>query len=60
MNAERDIFDRPDEDAADRLADADADADIAAGRFVDHEQVTAWLSSWGKPDEKPAPDEWFK
>ncbi len=60
MNAEREIFDRPDEEEADRLSDAEADADIAAGRFVDHEEVAAWLATWGKPDEKPAPEEWFK
>jgi predicted transcriptional regulator len=60
MNAEREIFERPDEAEADRLSDAEADADIAAGRVVDHEEVAAWLATWGKPDEKPAPEEWFK
>ena len=60
MNAERDIFDPPDQDAADALADAEADADVAAGRLIDHAEVAAWLATWGKPDEKAAPPEWFK
>ncbi len=60
MNAERDIFDRPPQDEADRLADAEADADFAAGRVVGHAEVTAWLATWGTPDEAPAPAEWLK
>lgn len=27
--------------------------DIAAGRTVPHEEVAAWLRTWGTPDEKP-------
>ncbi len=30
-------------------------ADIEAGRTIPHEQVVAWLKSWGKRTEKPAP-----
>lgn len=60
MNAEREIFDRPDADAADKVADTEADADLAAGRVVDHAEVAAWLAKWGTPDEKPAPAEWLK
>lgn len=60
MNAERDIFDRRDADAADRIADAEADADLAAGRVVDHAKVVEWLSKWGTPDENPAPPEWLE
>ena len=60
MNAERDIFDRHNADAADRVADAEADADLAAGRVVDHAKVVEWLSKWGTPDEKPAPPEWLE
>ena len=59
MNAEREIFDRSDEDAADALADAEADADVAAGRVVDHDEVAAWLKKWGTADETPAPPEWL-
>lgn len=27
-----------------------------SGAFVSGEKVSEWLSSWGKPDEKPAPE----
>lgn len=30
-------------------------ADIAAGRFVEHDAVAAWLRSWGTGDEQPPP-----
>lgn len=30
-------------------------ADAAAGRLVPHEEVSAWLKTWGKPGEKKAP-----
>ncbi|MDR6852442.1 putative transcriptional regulator [Sphingomonas sp. BE123] len=60
MNAERDIFDRPPQDEADRIADAEADADVAAGRIVDHAEVAAWLAKWGTPEETAAPAEWLK
>lgn len=49
------IFERPLDEAAERAADAAARADIAAGRFVRHEDVVKWLESWGKPDELPCP-----
>lgn len=35
------------------------DAGIAAadaGRVVPHDQVVAWLQSWGSPDERPMPE----
>ena len=44
----------------DAIADARADAEIAAGRGVPHEEVVAWLKKWGTPDEVPAPAEWFE
>lgn len=50
MNAERDIFDRPDESDADALAEADADA--AAGRIVDNAEVAKWLAKWGPPTKR--------
>lgn len=56
MNAEREPF----ISAEDAAADAEADADIAAGRVVPHEEVMAWMEKWGTPDEVPAPAEWFK
>lgn len=41
------------------LADAEAEADIAAGRVYPHEEVAAWLDTWGSPDFKPF-HEWRK
>ena len=57
MNAERAIYEQHDLDA-EAAADARAEADIEAGRVVDHEDVAAWLATWGTPDEKPVPPEW--
>ena len=48
------IFDVIDEDAEAR-AIAEAEADIAAGRLVPHDEVVKWLRSWGSPDELPCP-----
>jgi predicted transcriptional regulator len=57
MNVERDIFaGLPVND--DDESDARALADIAAGRVVSHAEVSAWLATWGTPDEKPMPPEW--
>jgi len=58
MNAERAIYHDIDLDA-EAAADARAEADIEAGRVVDHEEVAAWLAKWGSPDETPAPAEWL-
>jgi len=62
MIPEPSIFDQIDEldPDADERALAEAEADLAAGRFVPHEEVAAWLETWGTPDEKPAPESWFK
>jgi RHH-type rel operon transcriptional repressor/antitoxin RelB len=30
-------------------------ADLEAGRMVEHEKVSKWLKSWGKPSEGAAP-----
>ena len=40
----------PDEIAA---SDNRARADIAAGRVYPHEEVAAWLRTWGSPDYRP-------
>jgi predicted transcriptional regulator len=48
------IFDEIDEDAEAR-AIAEAEADVAAGRVVPHDEVVKWLRSWGTPDELPCP-----
>lgn len=37
---------------------AAADADVAAGRVVPHEDVVRWLRTWGTPDETPLPGPW--
>jgi predicted transcriptional regulator len=48
------LFDQIDEDAEAR-AIAEAEADVAAGRVVDHEAVRRWLLSWGTDKELPPP-----
>jgi predicted transcriptional regulator len=48
------IFDQTDE-AAEARAIAEAEADIAAGRVVPHDEVVKWLRSWGTPNELPCP-----
>jgi predicted transcriptional regulator len=42
-------------DVDDATADAEALADLRAGRTISHDKVKAWLRSWGKPDELPPP-----
>lgn len=54
MSAGHSIFE-VDEDA-ETAADAEGMADIAAGRVFPHEEVAAWLDTWGTPDEQPAPE----
>jgi predicted transcriptional regulator len=39
---------------------AEAEADFAAGRCVPHEEVAAWLDTWGKGERVPPPASWFK
>ena len=48
------IFETEDPEFEARL-DAEADADIAAGRVVSNEAVMEWLRSWGTPNELPPP-----
>ena len=54
MMTEPAIFDETDEDAED-AADAEALADVEAGRLISHEAMRAWLLSWGTPDKLPPP-----
>jgi len=42
------IFDEIDKEA-EAQAIVEAEADVAAGRVVPHEDVVKWLESWGKP-----------
>lgn len=59
--AEPDIFDQFAEDhEAEVAADAEAKADIAAGRVVPHAEVAAWLRKWGTDEETAMPDEWLR
>jgi predicted transcriptional regulator len=48
------IVGKLDQDAEKRAID-EAEADVAAGRVVPHEDVVEWLRSWGTPDELPCP-----
>ena len=59
MVPEASIFDEMDI-ASEDAADAEGLADIAAGRVVPHAEVSAWLETWGTPDEKPMPASWLK
>jgi len=36
--------------------DAEAEADVVAGRVVSHERVVEWLLSWGTDHELPCPE----
>lgn len=45
----------PRDEAAFRAAVAKGIASADAGRTVPYEKVRAWLLSWGKPGELPAP-----
>ncbi len=42
-------------DEAKRLAILEGIADADAGRLIPHEDVKAWLESWGSDDELPPP-----
>ncbi len=52
MNKLAPLFDAEDWDAEERALQT-AEADLAAGRVVDHDDVVRWLEGWGTPDEKP-------
>jgi predicted transcriptional regulator len=53
------LFDQPDT-AGDERAMLEGEADADAGRVVPHEEVAKWLSTWGGPEEQPAPRSWLK
>jgi predicted transcriptional regulator len=59
MKPEPSIFEQDDIEADER-AMRDGEAAAEAGRVVPHEDVAAWLETWGTPDETPAPAKWFK
>jgi len=54
MKPEPSIFDEIDQ-AAEDAADAEALADLDAGRTISHAAVKGWLQSWGTPDKLPPP-----
>jgi predicted transcriptional regulator len=56
MKPENSLFDAADP-GSEAEADARADADERAGRFISHEAVKRWLASWGagKPERRPRP-----
>lgn len=59
MKIEPGLFDQPDPEAEARSI-ARARDDVENGRTIPHEQVVAWLRTWGTPEEHPAPREWFE
>ena len=44
----------------DSTSDRRAEADIAAGRFVEHAKVAEWLKTWGTEAAHPVPPEWLE
>jgi predicted transcriptional regulator len=54
IDQEVSIFGEVDQ-AFEDAADAEAEADIAAGRLISHEAMRRWLVSWGTADELPPP-----
>lgn len=48
------IFEEVDQ-ASEDAADAEAEADIAAGRVISHDAMRHWLLSWGTANELPPP-----
>ena len=53
--APKSIFDMEPDAAHEARLDAEAEADIAAGRVVPHAEVARWLDSWGTPNVLPCP-----
>jgi predicted transcriptional regulator len=53
------IFDELDE-AAERAAVVRAEADVAAGRVVPHDDAVKWFESFGTDDQLPRPQPWRK
>ncbi|WP_277978583.1 antitoxin [Sphingomonas phyllosphaerae] len=57
MEQEAGIFEERDPDAEDASV-ARARADLAAGRVYSHEEVVAWLKTWGTDAYRPFPRRW--
>ena len=58
-NPDPSFFDEIDE-AAEMVADAEALAEMKLKGGVPHEQVRAWLDTWGTANETPPPTSWLK
>lgn len=59
MKPERTIFDDVDPET-EAAALRRAEADVAAGRVVPHEEVAKWLRTWGTDKSGPPPKSWFE
>ncbi len=59
MKREEVLFEEADLDA-DEAALLQGEADADAGRLVPHDDVLAWVKTWGTDDEKPVPKSWVK
>jgi len=55
-NPVRPQLETPRDEAAFRAAVENGIESADAGRMVPYEKVRAWLQSWGKPGELPAPE----
>ena len=49
------IFDLEADEALEARLDAEAEADVAAGRVVPHERVREWLTKLAKGERVPPP-----
>lgn len=52
----RSILDRPHDEAEEARLDAEADAEIAAGKGVPHERVREWLLKLARGEKVPPPE----
>jgi predicted transcriptional regulator len=57
--AEPSIYETVDK-ADEARREAEAAADVEAGRLIPNDEICDWLETWGTPEEKPAPERWFK
>ena len=49
------VFDIPPDAAEEARLDAEAEADVAAGRVIPHDRVRAWLVKLAKGEKVPPP-----
>jgi predicted transcriptional regulator len=50
------IFDTPPDAASEARLDAEAEADLAAGRVVPHERAREWLKRLARGEKVPPPE----